>query len=127
MILDDFNLETAIYLVKKYNAIILDTRTVKEFCKGHLCRATFVKVNSNPTRNEIYKLRNKLEYMFRKIHYNYPIIVYCRVGNRSRTIRHILESLGFNYVFVLGGVDVNPLKQVFEDNHNFFKVCYCTK
>ncbi len=75
--------------------VILDVRTVDEYRSqtGHLQGALLLPVQELEQRIaelEAYKDR--------------PIMVYCRVGNRSRFAQMILEAHGFSAANMTGGI-----------------------
>jgi carboxyl-terminal processing protease len=100
------------------NNIILDIRTRKEFCSGHLCGAIHIEtplpIQGKLTYYQYDSLRDKL--ISENLPKNKTILVYCKKGIRSTISANILEELGYN-VINLGGIEILPLKNA--------PKCYC--
>lgn len=74
------------------DALILDTRSIKEFSDGHIVNAENIPLNS--LDNQLTKLE---KYKDR------PIIAVCRSGARSATACSTLRKAGFDQVYNLRG------------------------
>ena len=71
--------------------VLLDVRTPEEFTSGHIAGAVNISVQTLPSRlSEVPK--------------DQPIVVYCRLGNRSATASQILIDAGYTQVYDLGGI-----------------------
>jgi rhodanese-related sulfurtransferase len=72
--------------------VVLDVRTPAEYSSGHLRNARLIPVN------DLAQRRNELNKLDR-------ILVYCRLGVRSRRASEILAHNGFVHVYnMLGGI-----------------------
>jgi phage shock protein E len=107
----------------KNGAILLDVRTRKEYCQGHIPDAIYVSVpipHPQLTEREVATLKDQLWYTIlqetRSL--STPIVVYCRKGIRAELTRGLLHQLGYKHVLVWGGVEEEPLKSVFADRKN---------
>jgi len=89
----------------KTNAIILDSREVKEFETSHLKNAIYVGYDNFQIDSIQQKLPNK----------DSKIVVYCSLGIRSETIGEKLKNAGYTNVFNLYG-------GIFEWKNKDFKV-----
>jgi phage shock protein E len=126
--LPDFDLALGIKLLEKHNAILLDIRTYKEFCSGHLVGAIFVPTPLPPlSERELQNLQDQLWYKLRRIDKDRPIVLYCKKGVRAKIAKKIIKSFGFKFVTSLGGVEEPPLKSVFSRKNSVWPVCYCLK
>jgi rhodanese-related sulfurtransferase len=74
------------------DALVLDTRSMKEFSDGHIIHAENVPLNS--LNNQLKKLE---KYKQR------PIIAVCRSGSRSAAACTTLRKAGFEQVYNLRG------------------------
>ena len=82
----------ATQLSNRENAVFLDTRDEGEYRAGHIPEAIHIPLKHLPDRvTELAK--NK----------DFPIIAYCRSGNRSNQVGGILKKHGFENVYNLGG------------------------
>ena len=70
---------------------LIDVRSSLEYRQGALKDAVNIPVESIP-QNTTTIDRNK------------PVILYCVSGMRASVVKRFLESLGFNYVYNLGGI-----------------------
>ncbi|MGB5278031.1 MAG: rhodanese-like domain-containing protein [Gammaproteobacteria bacterium] len=70
---------------------LIDVRSNQEFIQGALKHAINMPVESVPHFAETID-RNK------------PVMLYCVSGMRANVVKRFLESLGFNYVYNLGGI-----------------------
>lgn len=78
---------------KSSSAIIIDVRTPEEYKTGYIPKSINIPIQI--LKDEILK---------KNIDKNAKIILYCRSGIRSRKAAEILESLGYNNLFLLGGI-----------------------
>ena len=79
----------------KYNSVLVDVRTPKEYEAGHL-----------PNALNINWFDANFENQFADIDKNKTIYVYCKVGGRSAKAQEKLLSLGYKNVINLeGGYD----------------------
>lgn len=70
---------------------LIDVRSSHEFSRGALKNAVNMPIESIPhTAGAIDK--------------NKPVMLYCVSGTRASMVKQFLESLGFNYVYNLGGI-----------------------
>lgn len=76
------------------DTVIVDVRTPEEFASGHLEGAVNVNLQSGSFEDEIGEYPVDGEY-----------VVYCRTGNRSGQAVAIMESMGFDDVQNIGGVE----------------------
>jgi len=112
---NDFSNKIALDLIKN-NAMILDIRTKKEYCDGHIHNAILVPTSLPPlTEREINVLSDQLWWHVIK----HPkcltnhIVIYCKKGKRALIAKKILQNLGCNNVVAWGGVDEKPLSEIF--------------
>jgi rhodanese-related sulfurtransferase len=107
--------------------LILDIRTKKEFCSGHICGAELIETPLPPLSElAIHKLRTKLVSLLRKLNLKKEdhIYLYCKKGIRANKASLILKNMGFENVFVLGGVEKGKLKSAIQTHK--IKLCYCS-
>ena len=79
-------------LSNRENAVFLDTRDDREYSDGHIPEAIHIPLKQLPERvTELEKYKK------------FPIIAYCRSGNRSGSTGSILKKHGFESVYNLGG------------------------
>lgn len=107
------------------NHVIIDVRTAKEFCEGHLCGAINIHTLPPPNTNK-ENLEHALRSATLKISRDTTILVYCKKGIRSTKAEKILKKLGYK-VINLGGVEDEPLKNIIYGNvktHQLEK-CQC--
>jgi rhodanese-related sulfurtransferase len=83
----------ATVLMNKDDAIVLDTRPVKEFKAGHILGARQIKPEEVREKN-FKKLENSKDK---------PIIVVCAMGNQARGTANAMLKDGFANVNVLKG------------------------
>jgi rhodanese-related sulfurtransferase len=123
----DFDLQLALNLLKKHNAILLDIRTRKEFCQGHIVGAMLVPTQLPPlSERELKNLKQQLWYTLRHYERSTPIVLYCKKGVRAKIAKRLVQELGFPNVTALGGVEEPPLKAVFSGtSKGVFKICKC--
>ena len=77
-------------------AIIVDVRTTEEYQAGHVDEATLWPLSHiQAGKNLLSSRTNK----------NTKIYLYCRSGNRSATVQHLLQKQGYTNVINLGGLD----------------------
>jgi len=86
--------ETAKEMLDQNSEIILvDVRTKSEYDEGHIEGALLLPLDTIsedaqdkiPNKNKIY-------------------IIYCRSGNRSNTASNLLTSMGYAFVYDMGGI-----------------------
>jgi phage shock protein E len=70
---------------------LIDVRSNHEFTQGALKNAVNMPVESIP-------------HVAESIDKNKPVMLYCVSGMRASLVKQFLESLGFNYVYNLGGI-----------------------
>lgn len=70
---------------------LIDVRSSLEYRQGALKDAVNIPVESIPQNTNTID-RNK------------PVMLYCVSGMRASVVKRFLESLGFNYVYNLGGI-----------------------
>lgn len=89
--------------------VVLDVRTEREYCQGHLCGAINIPAPLPPLSqrdiNEMRKLlgqwaNNWLKSNNRKE----PVFVYCKKGIRADTATHLLRQMGIT-ARNIGGVE----------------------
>lgn len=105
-------------------ALLLDIRTHKEFCKGHLCNANLIETKLPPlNKHHIQKLEQSLINLLKKKRWpkTKPIYLYCKKGIRAGIASKILVRLGFKKVIVLGGIEQRKMKKYID-----FGLCYCS-
>jgi rhodanese-related sulfurtransferase len=123
----DFNLTYA-RKIARGGGLLLDIRTLKEYCQGHLCGARLVPTPLPPLQAVgRAKLRQRLLFLLQDVPRNYPILVYCKKGIRAGIAANILRKEHFTRVTVIGGVTEAPLNRVFRRGRKdpFFRVCGC--
>lgn len=77
------------------NIILLDVRSRKEFCEGHLLGAINIP---------LCELKNKINFLVPNK--GQTIIVYCQMGGRSEKAGRMLKRMGYINIFELdGGLD----------------------
>jgi phage shock protein E len=70
---------------------LIDVRSQNEFRQGALRNAVNLPVESIP-------------HFADSIDRSKPVMLYCVSGARASVVKRFLESLGFNYVYNLGGI-----------------------
>jgi len=107
------------------NFLLLDIRTYKEYCSGHLCGAILVETPLPPlSYAQKDELQSRLSYILsRNIPLSTLIHVYCKKGIRAEIAVKMLNRMGYNNVKSLGGVELSPLREIMKEG---IKVCYCT-
>ena len=84
--------QEAVRLINHEGAVPLDVREDKEFSEGHILNALHVPyglIEKRLVELEPYKSQ--------------PLIVYCRVGQRSAQASSVLRNQGFERVYKLSG------------------------
>lgn len=81
-------------LEEKENIIILDVREKNDYNNGHILNA--ISMAQNEVAHEIEDIAPDKDT---------PICVYCYSGNRSSRVGMMLEYLGYNNIYNLGGID----------------------
>jgi phage shock protein E len=71
--------------------LLLDVRTPEEFAGGHIPGSVNISLQT---------LAQRLD----EIPRNQPVVIYCRVGNRSAEAAEILQTAGYREVYDLGGI-----------------------
>lgn len=82
----------AVLKINHEDALILDTRSMKEYSEGHIVNAENVPLNA--LNNQLKKLEK---------HKQRPIIAVCRSGSRSASACSTLRKAGFEQVYNLRG------------------------
>ncbi len=72
--------------------VIIDVRTAEEFAEGHIENAVNIDYYASTFESDIHALDKDKVYL-----------IYCRSGNRSGKALDIMEDLGFQEVYDLGG------------------------
>ena len=105
--------------------IILDVRTEREFCKGHVKGAILVETPLPPLSDDAIKtFKSQLKTTIKKECKKKCFIkVYCKKGIRARKAVNLLNEIGYKNVKSLGGVEVNPLLKKIK--HGEYDMCYC--
>ena len=70
---------------------LIDVRSSLEYHRGALKDAVNIPVETIPHNMD-------------SIDKNKPVMLYCVSGMRASVVKQFLESLGFNYVYNLGGI-----------------------
>ena len=82
----------ALQLMNHEDAIMLDIRDSGEYKSGHIPEARHIPFNDFKTRlKELAKFKEQ------------PVILYCRMGNRSAAAGAALKKDGFSNVYTLQG------------------------
>lgn len=110
--------------MEKHN-VILDVRTKKEYCSGHLCNSINIPTPLPPftekTKKKLFNDLKKFVIKY-KLPPKIPIIIYCKKGIRAEQAKIFLKQLGMKKVRNIGGVEIQPLKSTIE-KYNI--ICYC--
>lgn len=88
-------------MIEKNNIVLIDVRTANEYDLMHIKNAINIPVN-------------EIEQKILQIEQNYPIMVYCSSGARSKTAIQILNNLGYNniYIWEYGALATFPYKNM---------------
>ena len=110
--------------------VILDIRTNEEFCSnsGHVCGAILVETPKPPLKkSDIDTLKKKLVVVLNKenVCKFCHIAVYCKKGIRAGKAVELLKIMGYKNVELLGGVEINPLKNYIKKGK--YKMCKCQR
>ena len=70
---------------------LIDVRSNLEYRQGALKDAVNIPLETIPHNTD-------------NIDRSKPVVLYCRSGMRANAVKQFLESLGFNYVYNLGGI-----------------------
>ena len=70
---------------------LIDVRSNLEYSRGALENAINIPLETIPRNTDT-------------IDKSKPVMLYCVSGMRANTVKQFLESLGFNYVYNLGGI-----------------------
>ncbi len=124
---DIFSVNEYLQLVQDYRPHILDIRSKKEYCQGHLCGAFNVVTPLPPLyQADILRLEKTLDNICTSGPLS-PIIVYCKLGKRAGLAKRILKDLGYTNVLSLGGVDDKPLKSIMNGSDPRIPICQCAQ
>jgi len=107
------------------NNLILDIRTKKEYCNGHICNSINIPTPLPPfTEKTKHKLFHNLQKFITKYRLpkNISITTYCKKGIRAEQAKIFLKQLGMKNVINIGGLEVDPLKSAINRNKI---ICYC--
>lgn len=80
--------QTAVQLINKQNALVVDVRANKDFRKGHIARA--VNMPADEIQGRLAELSKER-----------PIVLVDQTGVLSRTVSRLLRGVGFKEVYVL--------------------------
>lgn len=81
-------------LQARHDAVLLDVREEPEYLTGHAIDALLLPVDEI-TAETAAELIPGLQT---------PVLVYCRTGRRSARAAHMLESLGYENLYDMGGL-----------------------
>lgn len=102
---------------------VLDIRTPKEYCSGHIKGAVNIPTPLPPlTSNQVFHLKNLLLKYIHNLDPKDILYVYCKKGRRSRIAADILRNQGWR-VGDLGGVEDIPLQTFFGRYPKDVKYC----
>lgn len=92
---DDLNLSAADFLARVEDEdVVLDVRTPGEFAGGHLAGVENVDFMATDFRDRVDALdRDRTYYL------------YCRSGNRSGQAAQMMQTMGFQRVYNVGGYE----------------------
>ena len=96
--------------------VLLDMRTRQEYCQGHIIHALLVPTPPPPlTEREEAVLKDQLWWTLSQnlTTKSTPIVVYCRKGIRAKIAKKLIQQLGYPKVIAWGGVEEEPLRQIF--------------
>ncbi len=92
---DDVSTTEAAQMMKKSSTIVVDVRTPAEYADGHLYKSRLIDYYKTDFWSRMALLPK-----------NATIIVYCRVGRRSKDTETKLREMGFLHVYnMVGGFD----------------------
>ncbi len=96
--MEDIQPKQAFELIQKNRTnpdfIILDVRTPREFSAGYIEGSVNIDLYSREFRDKIKALEKEKVYF-----------VYCRSGQRSSNVLHLMKEMGFKKVYnLLGGI-----------------------
>lgn len=80
-------------IIDNEDVIILDVRTLEEYNHEYIKGAMLIPL-SQLDRMADSKLENK----------NKKILIYCRIGNRSKTAANLLIGKGYSNIYDFGGI-----------------------
>lgn len=75
--------------------VLIDVRTPSEYAQAHIVGARLLPlpdITTDAARDVLPQQKD------------YPIVVYCRSGNRSKAALRILSQMGYTQVYDLGGI-----------------------
>ena len=107
-------------------SVILDIRTEREFCQGHLCGALLIETPLPPLN--LYKksqLRKSLDLKLKGFNKNIKIFLYCKKGIRANIAQEMLLNMDFQNVVVLGGVEKGWLSTKLKGKE--IGLCFCNE
>ena len=81
-------------LLSRPEAVLLDVREEPEYLTGHAIDALLLPVDEITAQTAGELIPN----------HQTPVLVYCRTGRRSARAAHILESLGYEDLYDMGGL-----------------------
>jgi len=88
-------------LMQDEQAVLIDVRTKEEYDLEHIEGALLIPLDT--IEDEIIsKLPDKTDHL----------VIYCRSGNRSQEAIRILKTLGFEFLYDLGGIIDWPYETV---------------
>jgi rhodanese-related sulfurtransferase len=91
----DVTTAEAAKMMKKSSTIVVDVRTPAEYAEGHLYKSRLIDFYQKDFWSRMAQFPK-----------NATIIVYCRVGRRSKDAETKLREMGFTHVYnMLGGMD----------------------
>lgn len=86
--INEINYDQMLEIIKNNYTVIIDVRSKNEYNEGHINGAINIPLSKI---NSVIKIANK----------NDIIIVYCKLGIRSKKAVDILNKMGYNNVFSL--------------------------
>lgn len=87
--------EEAKNMMDTQEVIVLDVREQSEFDAGHIPEAVLLPVGTITEATAAAVIPEK----------DSVVLVYCRIGNRSKTASQALVDLGYTNVFEFGGIN----------------------
>lgn len=85
--------EIALKMIQNGSVILIDVRTQEEYHREHIPKAILMPVN---------EIEHHVQTRFPDLQSKY--ILYCRSGIRSKHAQDILNALGYQHVYDLGGI-----------------------
>lgn len=100
-------------MLAKPDALLLDIRTPQEYQAGHFSGARLIPTPLPPLLpHDLEKLRRDLRMVVSGKPTTTPIVVYCKLGKRTRIAAGILRDEGFINVLNLQGIQTDPLRSL---------------